>query len=86
MQSAAALQSEHNNSEGLQLPALTELGPVPALGHGWQSHGTAHILSALAAGAVQPLGQDPTDESSSCGTSEPQGGAATPSLLHLCHD
>lgn len=61
MQSAAALQSEHN-SERLQLPAhRTELGPVPALGHGWQSNGTAQILSALAAGSVQLLGRLPTD-------------------------
>lgn len=39
MKTAAALQSEHN-TERLQLPSpahWTELGPVPALGHGWES-------------------------------------------------
>lgn len=65
MKPAAAFQSEHN-TERLQLPSpahWTDLGPVPALGRGWESDDTVQVQlpPALAAGSLQLLWQLPMD-------------------------
>lgn len=93
MESAAALQSEHS-TERLQLPAQprahwTDVGPVPALGHGWRAR-TLNSSSLL--GLCSFCGSFPgMEEQQLCpprthreGLPSP-GRDSTPSLLHPCN-